>query len=115
MLTLRLALVAAAAMISVLAAPRPVWAQTVDGSQDQLVKLYKMSVAIDVCSDVELSADEEEKLDKAISSIEAKLALTEEASEDVYTRLSAQADNDKDAFCKAIAPTLKETIAKLPD
>ena len=114
MLTLRLALVAAA-MLSVALAPHPARAQTADGSQDPLVKLYKLSVAIDVCSEVDLSADEEEKLDKAISSIEAKLALTEEASEDLYTRLSALADNDKDAFCKAIVPTLKEAIAKLPN
>ncbi|MBV8565982.1 MAG: hypothetical protein JO163_00990 [Methylobacteriaceae bacterium] len=114
MLTLRPALVTAA-MLWVALAPHPVQAQISDGSQNPLVQLYKLSVAIDVCSDVDLSADEEEKLDKAISSIEAKLALTEEASEDLYTRLSALADNDKDTFCKAIVPTLKEAIAKLPN
>ncbi len=87
----------------------------VEDSRAELTRLYTLSVAIDTCPDADLTDAEEEKLDRAISAVEAKLALTEEASEALYTQLSAAADNDKGAFCKEVVPTMKDLIDKLPD
>ena len=93
----------------------PVAAQTPADPDRDLVGLYTLSVAIDTCGDLDVSTEDETRLDHAISALEAKMALTEEASEALYRRLSATADNDKDGFCKTVGSTFKDAIAKLPD
>lgn len=98
-----------------LIASAPPRAAPVDDRQAELVRLYTLSVAIDTCSGLEISDADEDKLDGAIAAVEAKLGLTEEASATLYTRLSAAADNDKDAFCSKITPNLKDALDKLPN
>lgn len=88
--------------------PAPDW-------RGQLVKLYTLSVAIDTCGEIGISSGDEDRLDRAISAAEAKLALTEEASGALYDQLSATADNDREAFCKEVAPKVKPGIDKLPE
>jgi hypothetical protein len=105
----------AALFLAMFATVAAVGQTAVDDLERELVGLYTLSVAIDTCSDLDVPTADETKLDQAISAVEAKLALTEEASEALYARLSATADNDKDGFCKEVASTFKEAIAKLPD
>jgi len=106
----RLALFAGAAAFLAAAAE----AQQAPDTRAQLVSLYTLSVAIDSCGDIDVSDADEDRLDRAISAAEAKLALTEEASGTLYDQLSATADSDKAAFCGAVGPKVKASIEKLP-
>lgn len=115
MLALRLVSPATIAVVAGLAAMAQAGAQTAEDPKSRIVTLYTLSIAIDICGGLDLSGSDEDKLEAAISTVEGQLALTEEASEDLYSRLSAAADNDKDVFCKGVVPTLKDTIEKLPD
>ncbi len=90
-------------------------AQTATDWQARLVDLYTLSVAIDVCDDLNVTTEDEDRLDKAISAVEAKLALTEEASAALYDQLSKTADSDRDGFCREIGPKVKTSIAKLDE
>jgi hypothetical protein len=101
-------------IVGVAALPAAAAEQATPDTRAELVRLYTLSVAIDTCDGVDISSDEEDRLDRAISAAEAKLALTEEASSALYDRLSATADSDKGGFCKAVVPTLQPTIDKLP-
>jgi hypothetical protein len=112
MLALRLPCVAGLAVLLGTAAAVP---YSPEEGRAQLELLYRLSVAIDSCDDIDLSEAEENKLDKTITDLEGKLALTEQAAQDWYTQMSAAADKDKDGFCKEAVPLLKPTIDKLPD
>jgi hypothetical protein len=101
-------------IVGIAALPATAAEQTTPDTRAELTQLYTLSVAIDTCDGIDISSDDEDRLDKAISAAEAKLALTEEASSALYDQLSAAADSDKDGFCKDVMPKLKPMIDKLP-
>jgi hypothetical protein len=112
MLTARLPCVAGFAL---LLATAPAVSQAPQDDHARLELLYRLSVAVDSCDNVDLTEADEDKLDKAITALEGQLSLSEQAAQDWYTQLSATADTDKESFCKETVPLLRPTVEKLPD
>jgi len=88
-------------------------AQSQEEVQSMVVGLYLVSVAVDVC-DLEISKEQEKRLEHWIEWAEEKLKVADRKLEKAYTEMEAAAEKDKEAFCAKMKPIAAKTLKELP-
>lgn len=91
----------------------PAHAQTQEETKDMVVGLYVVSIAIDAC-DLDLTKDQEKRLDYWIEWAEKKLNIADRKLDKAYATMEEAVEKDKPAFCKEMSPVAKQILTDLP-
>jgi len=91
----------------------PAHAQTQEEIKDMVVGLYVVSIAIDAC-DLDLTKNQEERLDYWIEWGEKKLNIADRKLDKAYATMEEAVEKDKSAFCKEMSPVAKQILKDLP-
>ena len=91
----------------------PSHAQTVEEAKEMVLGLYVVSIAIDACN-LDLSKDQETRLDHWIGWAEKKLDIADRKLDKAYASMEEAVEKDKSAFCKEMSPVAKQVLKDLP-
>jgi hypothetical protein len=102
-------------LLTVLSLPVMASAQNLSKSdaQKMVLGLYVIDIAVDVC-DVELTKEQEKRLEFWIEWAEKQLDVTDRKLDKTYEALEAEAKNDKKEFCSKMTPVANEALKTLP-
>ncbi len=93
-------------------APAPALAQ--QEWRDVLTLYYRYDIAFESCDEVQPSAADMLRLERAIERAEAQSGLTEDALDEAYSRIEYDAEADKSVFCQGMVDAVQR-VRDIPD
>lgn len=86
---------------------------TKDDAQKLVLGLYVVDIAVEVC-DLELTKDQEKRLEFWVEWAEKQLNIADRKLEKTYDTMTDEAKKDKGAFCAKATPAAQQVLKELP-